>query len=99
MFTREAQIVKNRIVSRKLYFRRTKLHVGRAGRPRSMSTLCFATFAIFTAAGCDSESTWVQLSTSGPSPRAGHAMAYDASRDRLVLFGGNLGGGVSGDDT
>ncbi|MDX2091280.1 MAG: DUF4215 domain-containing protein [Kofleriaceae bacterium] len=36
---------------------------------------------------------WAPLSSAGgaPSPRAYHAMAYDAGRDRLVLFGGTDG--------
>ena len=32
---------------------------------------------------------WVQRATAGPSPRRGHAMAYDATRNRVVLFGGS----------
>jgi hypothetical protein len=40
---------------------------------------------------------WSQLPGSGPSPRAGHAMAYDAARDRVVLFGGNDGSAVLND--
>ncbi|HEX5052078.1 MAG TPA: kelch repeat-containing protein [Planctomycetota bacterium] len=32
--------------------------------------------------------TWVQLASSGPSPREHHAMAFDAVRNRCVLFGG-----------
>lgn len=31
---------------------------------------------------------WIQVSDIGPSPRVLHAMAYDAGRKRLVLFGG-----------
>ncbi len=31
---------------------------------------------------------WTQLMTAGPSPRARHAMASDAKRDRALLFGG-----------
>jgi hypothetical protein len=31
---------------------------------------------------------WVQRTNFGPSPRWGHAMAYDVGRRRLVLFGG-----------
>src|SRR5262245_11281982 len=31
---------------------------------------------------------WRRVSTTGPSPRAGHAMAYDSARGRVVLFGG-----------
>lgn len=35
---------------------------------------------------------WAPLDTVGsPSPRWGHKMAYDASRDRVVLFGGDTG--------
>lgn len=34
---------------------------------------------------------WTQVTTNTPpSPRAGHAMGYDAARQRIVLFGGNL---------
>jgi hypothetical protein len=31
---------------------------------------------------------WALRSSAGPSPRAGHAMAYDAARGVVVLFGG-----------
>lgn len=31
---------------------------------------------------------WTQLDAPGPAARAGHAMAYDSGRDRVVLFGG-----------
>jgi hypothetical protein len=31
---------------------------------------------------------WIQVGDIGPSPRVLHAMAYDAGRQRLVLFGG-----------
>jgi hypothetical protein len=31
---------------------------------------------------------WTQLQDIGPPPRADHAMAYDSTRQRLVLFGG-----------
>lgn len=33
--------------------------------------------------------TWAQRASSGPAPRYGHAMAYDAGRGRVVLFGGS----------
>src|SRR5215475_3127545 len=36
---------------------------------------------------------WIQVSDIGPSPRSRHAMAYDAGRQRLVLFGGLAGSG------
>jgi hypothetical protein len=38
-----------------------------------------------------SSKTWSEVQTSGtaPSPRASTAIAYDAKRERLVLFGGN----------
>lgn len=37
--------------------------------------------------------SWSQIITTGPipPPRAGHAMAYDTRRNRLVIFGGNNG--------
>ena len=38
--------------------------------------------------------TWILVSTSGPTGRCGHAMAYDASRKRVVLFGGEPPVGV-----
>ena len=31
---------------------------------------------------------WTQKEDIGPNPRAGHAMVYDADRERVVLFGG-----------
>jgi hypothetical protein len=33
-------------------------------------------------------SDWTQLSESGPTARASHAMAFDSNRNRIVLFGG-----------
>ncbi len=33
-------------------------------------------------------STWMLRATSGPTGRQGHAMAYDAARNRVVLYGG-----------
>jgi hypothetical protein len=33
---------------------------------------------------------WTQKENFGPSPRYGHAMAYDAARQRVVLFGGGV---------
>ncbi len=44
--------------------------------------------------------TWIDIPTaSAPSPRQDHAMAYDRRRDRLVLFGGRVDGGVAFGDT
>jgi cysteine-rich repeat protein len=38
---------------------------------------------------------WVKAPTTiGPSPRGRHAMAYDATRHRIVLYGGQAGTGV-----
>jgi hypothetical protein len=34
---------------------------------------------------------WTKLSESGPPARRGHAVAFDSSRKRLVLFGGQTG--------
>lgn len=31
---------------------------------------------------------WRQAAAAGPPPRSGHAMAYDAGRRRVVLYGG-----------
>jgi hypothetical protein len=33
---------------------------------------------------------WERIDTSGPPPRYVHAMAYDAQRQRVILFGGGL---------
>lgn len=41
---------------------------------------------------------WVQLETTGPSPRSYSAMAYDIARGCLVIFGGVVGGGGPGKD-
>ena len=38
---------------------------------------------------------WTQKEDIGPNPRAGHAMAYYADRERVVLFGGCGGTGVT----
>ncbi len=40
--------------------------------------------------------TWTQRSTTGPSPREGHAMAYDRARGVTVLFGGRYYSSGSG---
>jgi hypothetical protein len=40
---------------------------------------------------------WQQVSTSGPPTRANHAMAYDSSRQRVVLFGGAYYQTIRGD--
>ncbi len=38
---------------------------------------------------CGVEASWVQSSASGPSARGGESLAYDSTRGRTVLFGGN----------
>jgi len=44
-------------------------------------------------------SAWAQVAVAGPSARSSHAMAYDASRERVILVGG-LGSDLSPlDDT
>jgi hypothetical protein len=41
---------------------------------------------------------WTQKQDIGPRSRVGHAMTYDAGRQRVVLFGGDsLGGTLFGD--
>src|SRR5262249_25521983 len=42
---------------------------------------------------------WTQQATSGPSPRVGAAMAYDAARGVAVMFGGQDSGGTYLGDT
>ena len=34
---------------------------------------------------------WTQVADMGPSPRSNHSMAYDKSRERVVMFGGSNG--------
>lgn len=43
------------------------------------------------------EVSWTRLEGTGPSPPEGHAMAYDAVRDRVVLFGGFTSAGENGE--
>jgi hypothetical protein len=40
---------------------------------------------------------WVQRQNMGPSNRSGYALAYDAQRGRVVLFGGATGSNTLGD--
>jgi hypothetical protein len=42
---------------------------------------------------------WTQVASSGPSPRNGHAMAYDSGRSRVVLFGGRDAASAALSDT
>ena len=42
---------------------------------------------------------WTQRQDVGPSPRGGHGLAYDAARERVLLFGGRAGGSVLQGDT
>ncbi len=42
---------------------------------------------------------WTQKQDVGPSARGAHAIAYDAARQRVVLFGGRAGGGTLQADT
>ena len=42
---------------------------------------------------------WTQLADTGPSPRAGHQVAFDRHRSRLVLFGGKGDGEALQGDT
>lgn len=62
----------------------------------SHASLAFVSTAI--SFGLTAQSlTWVQVATTGPNPREQHGMAYDAARQRAVLFGGQLQGGIGGD--
>jgi hypothetical protein len=42
---------------------------------------------------------WTQKQDIGPTARTGHGMAYDAPRQRVVLFGGDAGAGAALADT
>jgi Galactose oxidase, central domain len=42
---------------------------------------------------------WTQKQDVGPSARGGHAIAYDAARQRVVLFGGRAAGATPQGDT
>ena len=44
--------------------------------------------ATFAAAAESVERVWHRPGVQGPSPRVQHAMAYDAARERVVMFGG-----------
>lgn len=61
------------------------IHGGVRGAAQSAATLTF-----------DGES-WRQLSISRPGARAGHSMAFDPVRERVVLFGGSDGASLLGD--
>jgi len=41
--------------------------------------------------------SWVQVATTGPSPRNAFAMTYDRARQQVVLFGGDTNSGTSGE--
>ncbi|MCA8953165.1 MAG: hypothetical protein KDE27_26875, partial [Planctomycetes bacterium] len=43
------------------------------------------------------QGVWTQVASSGPSPRAGHAMVYDGQRSEVILFGGTDGTTKFGD--
>ena len=46
-----------------------------------------------------SQDQWIQRVVSGPSPRWGHAMVYDAARGVTVLFGGKVVASGDNDET
>ncbi len=54
-----------------------------------------AGFLLATSPSAAQQSMWARRSTTGPSPRAGHAMAYDSARGVTVLFGGASGPSTS----
>ncbi|MBI5852658.1 MAG: hypothetical protein HZB39_16725 [Planctomycetes bacterium] len=64
--------------------------------PRSLLSLCFggsclAVLALSSPVGA--QSTWADITPQQIAPgRAGHAMAYDRIRDRIVMFGGLISG-------
>ncbi len=54
-----------------------------------------STVATLSVGDCTVE--WKQVSTTGPGPRRNPGLAYDAKRERLVLFGGSNDSGPLGD--
>ncbi|MBY0112949.1 MAG: hypothetical protein K2Y21_09015 [Phycisphaerales bacterium] len=44
---------------------------------------------------CVSRTAWTQRASGGPVPRFEHAMAFDAARDRVILFGGYAAGTIA----
>ncbi|HEY7412402.1 MAG TPA: FG-GAP-like repeat-containing protein, partial [Vicinamibacteria bacterium] len=59
--------------------------VGACSRPEE------ATWILTNASGLGGPSEWIRLAVAGPGPRAGHASAYDARTNRLIVFGGTDG--------
>lgn len=54
--------------------------------------LCIVALAVSGTLRCQTLA-WVKITpTKSPSARPYHAMAYDSDRDRVVLFGGGVGG-------
>jgi hypothetical protein len=47
----------------------------------------------------EQKQTWTGLDVKGPEARSGHALAYDAARETVVLFGGKQGPFQQFDDT
>lgn len=73
-----------------------KFLLGRPGR----SFASFIPLFVLLARGPQAlaQSEWTQRNTGrSPTPRGGHAMAYDSARERLVLFGGINGLQPEGD--
>jgi hypothetical protein len=71
-------------------------------KPGNLSMVLVAlSGTLFTASDvrgqCGGE--WTSAAGTGPSPRQNHAMVYDSSRNRVVLFGGYRGGFGFYDDT
>lgn len=56
--------------------------------PRSKLVLFALTFGTSAGHLCAQFPTWTEVSTSGPSARYGHQMAYDSQRGVITLFGG-----------
>ena len=56
------------------------------------------TALVLSAGPLLAQADWTQINTNNaPTDRLGHAMAYDAARDEVVLFGGSDSGvGITG---
>jgi hypothetical protein len=56
--------------------------------PRTVVASLSVIISLQAAALAQCQESWVQVATSGPGPQRAFDIAYDAVRDRIVLFGG-----------
>lgn len=75
--------------NRLIIFGGTRIHVFSAESTNDL-------YILTNANGQGGTPVWQKVAVSGdwPSPRTGSRAAYDASNDRMIVFGGHFGGGV-----